>query len=461
MSNTEDKIKQLAQHTFGTWNRQSAWTAPLLIKDAEGVYFYDHKDKPYIDFSSQLICSSLGHKNKAIIEAIVKQAQTLPYVAPGFITQVAMDALEAIQSMMPEGLNKFFFSTSGTEANDGALIMTRQSQAPKYKIISRYHSFHGATPAGMAFTGDPRRILAERARYTVEGVCFAPDCYCYRCPFGQTYPECNIQCAKYIDYMIKEDGNIAAMIVEPVVGTNGRIVPPPEYFPLLRKICDENDVLLIADEVMTGWFRTGKKFAMNHWDVCPDIMTTAKGCTSAYTPVGITATTNKVSDFFEDEMFCHGHTYAYHALSLSAIPPAIAEYKKLEASGLLLEGSEHLKNELYKLADRHECIGDVRGLGHLWGLELVKNRETKEAFNVKQDKLTGAPLMTGKVSAECFKNGLYILPWYDNLVIAPPLIITKEEIDKAMYILDKALTIADNEVVSTGVAASKSSEFSL
>ncbi|MCD4677510.1 MAG: aminotransferase class III-fold pyridoxal phosphate-dependent enzyme [Desulfobacula sp.] len=132
MSSTEDKIKEMAQHSFGTWNRQSAWTAPLLIKDAEGVYFYDYKDKPYLDFSSQLICSSLGHKNKAIIEAIVKQAQTLPYAAPGFITQVAMDALEAIRSMMPEGLNKFFFSTSGTEANDGALIMTRQSQAPKY-----------------------------------------------------------------------------------------------------------------------------------------------------------------------------------------------------------------------------------------------------------------------------------------------------------------------------------------
>ncbi|MBU2454899.1 MAG: aminotransferase class III-fold pyridoxal phosphate-dependent enzyme, partial [Proteobacteria bacterium] len=154
------------------------------------------------------------------------------------------------------------------------------------------------------------------------------------------------------------------------------------------------------------------------------------------------------------------HTYAYHALSLSAIPPAIAEYKKLDASGVIREGSEHLKNELYKLADRHECVGDVRGIGHLWGFELVKNRKTKEAFNVKMDKLTGAPLMTGKVSAECFKNGLYVLAWYDNLVIAPPLIITKQEIDKAIHILDNALTIADNEVVSTGIAASRSSEFS-
>lgn len=459
MSIQEDKIKKLAKHTFGTWNRQSAWASPIMVKDAQGVYFYDHNDKPYIDFSSMLICSSLGHKNQAIIEAIVKQAESLPYVAPGFVSQTTFDALEAIQSMMPEGLEKFFFSTSGTEANDGALVMTRQSQAPKYKILSRYHSFHGATPAGMAFTGDPRRIPTERARYTVEGVHFAPDCYCYRCPFGQTYPECGVQCAKYVDYMIKEDGNIAAMIVEPVVGTNGRIVPPPEYFPMLRKICDDNNVLLIADEVMTGWFRTGKKFAVDHWNIVPDIMTTAKGCTSAYTPVGITAANKKVADFFEDEMFCHGHTYAYHALCLSAIPPAIAEYKKLEASGVINEGSKYLKNELYKLAEKHECIGDVRGIGHLWGFELVKNRKTKEAFNVKEDKITGAPLMTGKVSGECLKNGLYILAWYDNLVIAPPLTITKDEIDKAVHILDNALTIADQEVVSTGVEVSRSSEY--
>ena len=312
----------------------------------------------------------------------------------------------------------------------------------------------------MAFTGDPRRILTERARYTVEGVCFAPDCYCYRCPFGKEYPVCNIQCAQYVEYMIKEDGNIAAMIVEPVVGTNGRIVPPPEYFPMIRKICDENNVLLIADEVMTGWFRTGKKFAMDHWGITPDIMTTAKGCTSAYTPVGITSTTDKVADFFDNEMFCHGHTYAYHALALSAIVPAIAEYQRLEASGIIKAGSDHLKKGLYRLAEKHECIGDVRGIGHLWGLELVKNRKTKEAFNVKADKIIGAPLMTGKIMGECLANGLYILAWYDKLVIAPPLIITKGEIDTALDILDKALVIADQEVESTGMEVSHTSEFS-
>ncbi len=459
MANMDDRIKEMAKHTFGTWNRQKAWTAPMLVADAEGIYFYNKEGKPFIDFSSQLMCSNLGHKNKAIIEAIVKQAEKLPYAAPGFTTETAVEAVEALRGIMPEGLAKYFFSTSGTEANDGALVMTRLSKAPAYKVISRYHSYHGATAVGMAFTGDPRRLPVERVQYTVNGVCFAPDCYCYRCPFGLEHPDCKIQCARYLDYMIKEEGNVAAMIVEPVVGTNGRIVPPPEYFPMVRKICDENNVLLIADEVMPGWFRTGKAFAMDHWDVLPDIMTTAKGCTSAYTPVGITAATQKVSEFFDEEFFCHGHTYAYHPLALSAIPPAVAEYRKLIESGLMETVAEHMKQSLFELADRHPCVGDVRGIGHFWGLEIVKNRMTREPFNVKADKISGAPLMTGAISMEAMKNGLYIAPWYDNLVIAPPLIITKEQVDESLAILDKALEVADKETVDADVPASRSSEF--
>lgn len=459
MTTTEDRIKNMARHTFGTWNWQKNWKAPMLITDAEGVYFYDSKGTPYLDFSSQLICSNLGHKNPAITAAIAEQAQKLPYIAPGFTTEIVLDAVEALQSMMPRGIDKFFFSTSGTEANDGATAITRLSKAPAYKIISRYHSFHGATPTGMAFTGDPRRIPMERVRYTIDGVRFAPDCYCYRCPFSLTYPDCKVQCARYLDYMIKEEGNVAALIVEPIVGTNGRIVPPPEYFPMVRRICDENDVLLIADEVMTGWYRTGKPFAMDHWDVLPDIMTTAKGCTSAYTPLGITATTRKVADFFEEELFCHGHTYAYHALALSAIPAAIGEYKKLVAAGTMERVAAHLKTKLYELADRHPCVGDVRGSGHFWAFEIVKNRETKTPFNVKSDKLTGTPLMTVKIAGEAMKKGVYLMGWYDNLILAPPLIITEAQVDEGIAVLDKALEIADAETESCDVPVSHSSEF--
>jgi taurine--2-oxoglutarate transaminase len=459
MSAANDKVKALTDHTYGTWNRQQAWSTPLLITDAQGIYFYDESGKSYIDFSSQLMCSNLGHKNPAVIEAIVRQAEKLPYIAPGFANEAAMAAVEALQSVMPEGLAKFFFSTSGTEANEAALKMVRQCQAPAYKVISRYHSYHGATPAGAAFTGDPRRWYSERARCTIEGVRFAPDHYCYRCPFDLTYPQCKVQCARYLDYMIKEEGNVAAMIVEPVVGTNGRIVPPPEYYPIVRKICDDNGVLLIADEVMSGWFRTGKAFAIEHWNVTPDILTTAKGASAAYTPVGLTVSTEKVARFFDESLFCHGHTYAYHALAASAIPAAVAEYKKLFDSGLPQRAAGHLQQKLYELADRHICIGDVRGIGHFWGLEIVKNRKTREPFDTKADKLSGKALMTAKIAAEAMKNGLYMAAWYDTLVIAPPLIITEEQIDEAIDILDTALKIGDAQAVETDVPAFRSSEY--
>ena len=459
MKDIQGRIEEMAAHTFGTWNRQKNWRSPLMITDAEGVYFSDHNGKRYLDFSSQLMCSNLGHKNNAIIQAIQKQAEKLAYVAPGFTTEVALEAIEALQTIMPDTLDKLFFSTSGTEANDAALVMTRQSKAPAFKVISRYHSYHGATPAGMAFTGDPRRWMVERVRYTVDGVCFAPDCYCYRCPFDQTYPACNVQCARFIDYMIKEEGNVAAVIVEPVVGTNGRLVPPPEYFPILRKICDQNDVLLIADEVMTGWYRTGKPFALQNWNVQPDIMTTAKGCTAAYTPLGITAASRKVADFFKEELFCHGHTYAFHALSLSAVKPTVEEYRRLMHSGLPQKVAPYLKERLFDLADKHPCVGDVRGLGHFYALEIVKNRETKTPFNVKADKINGKPLMTAKILAEAMKNGLYMSVWYDTLTIAPPLIITEKEVDEALAILDKALMVGDQEADKTNSPVSTSTEF--
>ncbi len=451
---SQRELKAFAEHTYGTWRARKGWKEPLFIKDAEGVYFYDEKENRYLDFSSQLMCSNLGHKNKAIIESIVKQAEKMPYIAPGFVQESAINAVESLLTVMPLGLDRFFFSTSGTEANEAALKMLREYMSPNYKVISRYHSYHGSTPGSISFTGDVRRMYAERARCTVEGIIFAPDSYCYRCPFGLKYSTCDMQCAAYIDYMIKEEGNVAAVIVEPVVGTNGRIVPAPEYFPMIRKICDENNVLLFADEVMSGWYRTGPAFAMQNWNVIPDILTTAKGCTGAYTPVGITVTTGKIADFFEENIMCHGHTYSFHPLALSAIQPAISEYKKLMDSGLPQKVSKYIENKLYWLENRHECIGDVRGIGHFWAIEIVKNRETREPFNKKTDKFQKV-LMTQKISAAAMKLGMFINAWDDTLVISPPLIITEEQVDEGIEILDKVLQIADEEVVHTNIAGSR------
>jgi taurine--2-oxoglutarate transaminase len=260
--------------------------------------------------------------------------------------------------------------------------------------------------------------------------------------------------------MIKEEGNVAAVIVEPVVGTNGRIVPPPEYYPILRQICDENQVLLIADEVMSGWYRTGTAFAMEHWGVTPDILTTAKGCTAAYVPAGVTACTREIAEFFEDTPFMHGHTYAYHPLAASAIPAALSEYTRLLDSGLPQRVAAYLKEQLYELGTRHLCVGDVRGMGHFWALELVKDRSTKQPFNTKADKFVKGPLMTEQVAKQAMDKGVYVAAWYDNLIIAPPLIITEAEVDEAIEILDEALTIADQVAVPSGVPLSTSSDFS-
>jgi len=446
MSNAEELTKLIANHIYGTWRAQKGWGEPLFITRAEGVYFYDDKDKPYLDFSSQLMCSNLGHGNKAIIEAICEQARKLPYIGPGFACEAKARAAEALLEVMPEGLNKFFFSTSGTEANEAAVKMVRQYMASKYKIISRYRSYHGATAASVSLTGDPRRWYAERARCTIPGIVFAPDPYCYRCPLGLKYPDCGIQCVEYIDYMIKEEGNVAAIFVEPVVGTNGIIVPPPEYYPKLREICDENGVLLVADEVMSGWHRTGPAWALDNWAVKPDILTTAKGCTGAYIPAGITVTNKEIADFFEEEVMCHGHTYSMHPLVLAAIPAAIEEYKKLIATGLPQRVSKHIEKRLHELLDRHECIGDVRGIGHFGAVEIVKNRETKEPFSTKADKFAREPTMADEISGEALKRGLYIHNWYDHFTVAPPLIITEEEVDEAIKIFGEVLKMADRKV---------------
>lgn len=459
MKNAAQRVQDYAAHSFHTWSRQKGWKSPLLVNDAEGVYFYDDQGKAYIDFSSQLMCSNLGHKNKVVIEAIVKQAERLPYIVPSFANEATMAAVEALRTVMPQSLTRFFFSTSGTEANEAAIKMVRQACSPAYKVISRYKSYHGSTAASISLTGDPRRWYAEQARCTIQGIRFAPDSNCYRCPFDLEYPQCRVQCARYLDYMIREEGNVAAIIVEPIVGTNGRLIPPPEYYPMLRQTCDENKVMLIVDEVMSGWFRTGTAFAIEHWGVVPDFITTAKGASGAYTPVAVTATSDKVAEFFEDEVFCHGHTYAFHPLSAAAVPAAISELKKVVASGLPQRVASYLKKKLYELADKHICIGDVRGIGHFWALELVKNRKTKEPFDTKAEKFSTKALMTGRVAADAMQRGVYISPWYDTLVIAPPLIITEAQVDEALAALDLSLQIADKEAVDTGTPVSHSTEY--
>lgn len=435
-----------AQYTYGTWRYQKGWK-PLHIVDAEGCYFTDAAGKRYLDFSSQLMCVTLGHKNKAVISAIEEQARKLPYIAPGFATDVRAELSTMLVDVLPRGLEKYFFTTSGTEANEAAFKIARMVTG-KTKIIARYRSYHGSTMGAVAATGDPRRWAMEPAG-KIPGVIFAPEVNCYDCPIGHTYPECSIACVEYIEHMIRNESDVAAVIVEPVVGTNGVLVPPPEYMPRLREICTRQNVLLIADEVMSGWGRTGRWFAVDHWDVKPDILVTAKGITTAYVPLGLCATTMKIASYFDDHFFSHGHTYEAHPLTLAPAIASIREMKRLDLVQKANDMGPYVESALKQLMARHPSVGDVRGVGLFWAVELVRDRKSKELFNTMADKVAGKPLVVDRVAADMMKQGVFVQAWVSHLVIAPPLIVTKAEIDQGIAALDKALAIADAEIHSS------------
>ncbi|MBI3194534.1 MAG: aminotransferase class III-fold pyridoxal phosphate-dependent enzyme [Ignavibacteriae bacterium] len=429
-----------AKYTYGTWRFQKGWK-PLHVVDGEGCYFIDANGKRYLDFSGQLMCLHLGYKNEAMIRSIEEQARKLSFIGPGFATDVRVELTKLLLEVLPEGLEKFFFATSGTEANEAAFKIARMYTS-KTKIIARYRSYHGSTMGSIAATSDPRRWAMEPAG-KIPGVIFAPEVNCYRCPLKHHYPECEIACVEYIEHMIEHESDVAAVLIEPIVGTNGILIPPKEYMPRLRQICDKHNVLLIADEVMTGWGRTGAWFALDHWNVKPDILTTAKGITAAYVPLGLCATTKKIADYFDDHYFSHGHTYEAHPLTLAPAVAAINEYKRLNLIERTNEMGAYMKIKLEELKAKHKSVGDVRGIGLFWAVELVKNQTTKEPFNTYKDKVSGTPLLVDKVAAEMMKNGVFIQAWVSHFVIAPPLIVSKEEINIGVKALDDALKIAD------------------
>ncbi len=438
-------VESTKRLNYGTWRFQKSWN-PLHVVDAEGCYFIDAAGKRYLDFSSQLMCVNLGHKNPAVIKSIEEQARALPYIAPSYASDARAKLSNLLLEVLPKGLEKFFFTTSGTDANEAAFKIARMYTG-KTKIIARYRSYHGSTTASIAATGDPRRWAMEPAG-KAQGFIFAPEVNCYNCPIKHTYPSCNVACADYIEHMIANESNVAAVILEPVVGTNGVLIPPAEYFPKLRKICDANGVLMIADEVMTGWGRTGKWFAVDNWNVQPDILVTAKGITSAYMPLGLCATTAKIAAHFDDHYFAHGHTYEAHPMTLA---PAVATIHEMQRLGLVDRANKigaYIGEKLKALPARHPSIGDVRGIGAFWAVELVKNKQTKQPFNTMLDKVEGKPLVVDQVAAEALKRGVALQAWVSHFVIAPPLIIEESEVDAGVAALDASLSIADAAVAT-------------
>ena len=436
----EDYAETTRRYLFGTWRYQKTWN-PKVIVGAEGSYFEDIEGKRYLDFSSQLVCSNLGHDNQMVREALSGQGEKLLYISPGFTTKPAAKLAEKLAEVAPGDLCKSYFSLGGAEANEAAVKIARfYTGAPK--LVARFRSYHGATSGAISLTGDPRRLYAP----VPPGVVHAPDCYCYRCPFGLEHPGCGVRCVEYIGEMIEMEGagNVAAVFVEPIVGSNGILVPPNKYMPKLRRICDETETLLVADEVMTGFGRTGEWFCVNHWGVVPDIMTLAKGLTSAYIPLSATIVRKPIADFSEeDNLFCHGQTYANHPLGCAAGLAAIEEYERLDLISRARKMGEVLRKRLTELKDDHPSVGDVRGKGLFWGIEPVRNRKTKEPFATRRQRFE--PTVLGRMAGEALGRGVYIMTVLNTMIVAPPLVVTEEEIDEGVGVMDEVLKIADAE----------------
>ena len=435
-----DEIVQMSkEYTFFSWSVQSK-VNPIPIDHAEGVYFWDANGKRYIDFSAQLMNVNIGHQHPKVINAIKDQADKLSYAHPGTATEPRGRLGELLAEVTPKNLQKSFFCLGGAEANENAIKMARLYTGRR-KILAHYISYHGATHGAIALTGDNRRWSVEP---TMPGVVHVLNPYCYRCPFGWTRDTCHRECIDHIEEVIQYEGpeEIAAIFLEGVVGSNGIIVPPDEYWPRVREICDKYGILLISDEVMSGFGRTGKWFAVDNWDVTPDIITMAKGITSGYVPLGAVVVSERIAKHFEDNKLWCGLTYSAHPLSCAA---GVATVKVYEEDGLIDNAAEvgtHLGARLEELKSNHPSVGDVRYIGLFSVIEVVKDKETKEPMATRNAE--GVELKTmNEIGAYLREHGLFTFIKANMIFIVPPLCITKGQIDEGFQIIDNALSISD------------------
>jgi taurine---2-oxoglutarate transaminase len=443
----DDEILPLSrEHVFWTWSAQ-AKVNPIPVQSAKGVYFWDTSGKRYLDFNSMTMCVNIGHGDERVIEAMVAQARQLPYAAPGMATKVRAIASKLVADISPGGqLTKVLFTLGGADANENAVKLAR-AYTGRFKILSRYRSYHGATAGAMALTGDPRRVAWEPG--LMPGVVHFLDPYRYRSTFHRT--NSNISevefCQDYINHLeeiIRYEGpeSVAAILIESVTGTNGVIVPPDGYLQGIREICNRYGIVMIADEVMSGFGRTGKWFAVDHWGVVPDIMTMAKGLTSAYAPLGAVAMKPEIASAFDTRVFESGLTYTSHPVSLAA---AVANINVMRQDKLVEHAAAMgpVLNRLLKdLGEAHPSVGEVRSIGLFGILELVKDRKTKEPLAPWN---SSSPQMAAFRKA-CLDNGLYLYPHWHTVLIIPPLPITEAELQEGFAIIDQALKETDMSI---------------
>ena len=438
--NRAEVIADNQQYTLFSWSKQTG-NNPIAVDYAEGVYLYDVDGKRYLDFSSGLMNVNIGHGNQRVTDAVVRQMQQVSYVTPSCVTKARGDLGKKLAEITPGNLQKTLFTVCGATAIENAIKLARLYTG-RHKIIARYRAFHGASYGAMTAGGDPRKLAADSQQ--IPNIVHVEDPYCYRCPWSQEINTCKRECVSHIERVIEFEGpeNVAAVLMEGESGSSGCIKYPPDYWQKLRALCDKHGILLIADEVMSGFGRTGKWFGVDHFGVVPDMIATAKGITAGYLPLGALIVTDKIADHFNDKPLMLGLTYSAHPVACAAGLEVLNIY---EDEGLIENArlmGEYVDKQVARLAEKHPSIGDFRNTGLLGCIEVVKNRQTKEPmapFNAKPHEMA----VMNQVAAKIKELGMYTFVRWNYIFIAPPLCVTEEQIDEGLAIISEALEIAD------------------
>jgi len=441
-SNTELGQKVVAdakRYILHSWSVQDALD-PIPVAGADGRHFWDYDGKRYLDFASQLVNVSIGHQHPKVIAAIKEQAEKLCTIGPPMATEPRSTLARMLAEITPGDLQMSFFTNGGAEANENAIKLARWYTG-RSKIIARYRSYHGATGGAITLTGDPRRWPAEPG---IPGVVRMLDPFTYRCPAGHPDPCPVCTGGPHLEEILQYEGanTVAAVILETVTGTNGVIPPPDGYLQSIREVCDRHGILLICDEVMAGFGRTGKWFAVDNWNVVPDILTVAKGINSGYVPLGAMVVREPIAEWVRDKYFAGGLTYSGHPLACASAVASIEAFKEEGIVENAAEMGDVFAEQLRALEQRHPSIGEIRGLGCFWGIELVKNRETREPlvpFNASGEAFTPV----ARVSKAALERGLYLMTHWNVIMVCPPLTITRDEVEEGIAMLDEALAVAD------------------
>jgi taurine--2-oxoglutarate transaminase len=443
LSETKEIVQDNLDYTLFSWSKQKGLD-PIAVQRAEGVYLYDYDGKRYIDFSSGLMNVNIGHGHPRVAEAVMRQMQEVSYVTPGCVTKARGELGKKLAEVTPGNLQKTLFTTDGASAIDNAIKLARLYTG-RHKIIARYRAFHGASYGAMSAGGDPRKLPSDAQQ--APNFIHVEDPYCYRCPWDKQIQTCHRECVSHIERVIEFEGpaNIAAVLMEGESGTSGCIKYPLDYLQKVRALCDKYGILLIIDEVMSGFGRTGKWFAAELHGIVPDMIATAKGITAGYIPLGALIVTSTIAEHFNDRVLWLGLTYSAHPVACAAGLEVMKIYEDENLIANAAAMGRYVDQQVAILQQRHPCIGDFRNTGLLGCIEVVKNRVTKEPmapYNARPEDMT----VMNQVAARIRQLGMYAFVRWNYVFIAPPLSVTREQIDEGLAIISEALTIADGHV---------------